>query len=63
MDKSSLYRAAIAADEKFSRELVRQFGSRAGDMRYSGRAEYDDETRQAQELKRAADAALFPREN
>lgn len=33
----TLYRAWVAADDAWSRELTAAFGSSAGDVRYSGR--------------------------
>lgn len=33
----ALYRAALAADEEFQRELARLYGANAGDMRYRPR--------------------------
>ena len=54
--KNALYIAACIADEKYNYELVRQFGAKAGDMRYL-LAHHDDNTRSARVAKYAADDA------
>ncbi len=57
---TTLYAAAIAADDAWSAELRRQFGKRAGDVRYTkvGKGEPGTELRRLHDAKLAADVAL-----
>jgi hypothetical protein len=59
MDKTTLYRAALAADEALSAELTRMYGKRAGDVRYTkaGKGEPGSALRGLSDAKLAADAA------
>lgn len=54
------YRAATAADEAWGSELRRQFGKRAGDVRYTtrGKGEPGSELRRLHDAKLAADTEL-----
>lgn len=54
-----LYFAAYAADDEFSRQLVKTFGSRAGDMRYlpAGKGEPGSVLRAAHDAWQATEAA------
>lgn len=54
--KEQLRRAWMAADERFSVECRRQFGSKAGDYRYCNDA-HDDATAVARDAFHAAGAA------
>lgn len=51
------YRAAIAADDAYSAELRRVFGTNAGDARYDARGESTPELRRLAAAKIAADDA------
>ena len=58
MADHAAYRAAVAADDAFQRELVRVYGESAGDMRYK-RGKYTDARLQAaSERKLAADRVM-----
>lgn len=49
------YYAAIAADDNYQAELVRVYGSRAGDMRYQSSKHDDPALIKAREAKLKAD--------
>ena len=52
-----LYFDAIAADNAFHTELVRAYGHRAGELRYSTKVHADANVQSALEAKLAADIA------
>lgn len=54
----TLYRAAIAADQAWHDELVKVFGKRAGDARYTAQGSSTPTLAALRQTKIAADTAL-----
>lgn len=61
MTLEELRRAAHAADDRLHDALLKQFGSRALDARFTQRARFNEETCAAYAAKREADDALRER--